>query len=237
VTVPVDDVPPFTVAGFRVTPETVGDVTAKEVVATTPLVAPLIVTLVFALTAREVTVKVPLFDPAGMTTLAGTVAADVFEEVRVTVIDPPVPTMRFSVAVPVEVVPPTTEVGLSVTVEIVGQMTSKGCELVLDPNVAVIVRFTFDVWNVELTAKFAVVLPAGTVTVAGTVAAEVFDELRLTTAPPAGAAVSKVTEDSSPSPPLTVGAPSFSVTLLVAKRVNVAVELAPLRVVVMVDVV
>jgi hypothetical protein len=57
---------------------------------------------------------------------------------------------------------------------------------------------------VVATVKFAVVLPAFTVTVAGTVAAALLLE-SATTAPPAGAAVVRVTVPVEGVPPTTLG--------------------------------
>ena len=64
-------------------------------------------------------------------------------------------------------------------------------ELVLTPTVKVV------------TVKLACVCPAATVTLAGTVAAEVLEEERVTDAPPAGAAPLKVTVPVEGLPPVT----------------------------------
>ncbi|MCK7490006.1 MAG: hypothetical protein MZU79_07130 [Anaerotruncus sp.] len=55
-----------------------------------------------------------------------------------------------------------------------------------------------------MAVKVAVVAPAGTVTVAGTCAAPVLPEVRLTTAPPVGAGLSRVTVPVEDAPPNTV---------------------------------
>jgi hypothetical protein len=68
------------------------------------------VTVVDAVTARVVTVKVALVAPAGMVTLAGTVATDMLLLMRVTRA-PPVSAGALSATLPVEVDPPWTLVG------------------------------------------------------------------------------------------------------------------------------
>jgi hypothetical protein len=113
VTVPVEDVPPKTEAGLSVTLLTDGPLTVRFVVTLTVACAE-IPTVVFAATAIVVAANVMEFEPAGTTTDTGTVATAVLLDVRVTVTDPPVPTVPFKVTVPVEGLPPDTDVGLNV---------------------------------------------------------------------------------------------------------------------------
>ena len=70
--------------------------------------------MVFAVTGLLVTVKVAVVAPAGTVTFAGTVAAAVLLLDRVTTA-PAAGAGPFNVTVPVDGVPPITEVGLSVT--------------------------------------------------------------------------------------------------------------------------
>jgi hypothetical protein len=72
------------------------------------------VTVVEAVTAREVTVKVALVPPAGMVTLAGTVAIDVLLLVRV-MRAPPASAGALSATLPVEVDPPWILIGCRVS--------------------------------------------------------------------------------------------------------------------------
>jgi len=72
------------------------------------------VTVVAVWTAIEVTGKVAVDAPEGIVTVAGTVAADVLLDVRVTT-NPPLGAVPEMVTVPVEAVPPSTDVGLNVT--------------------------------------------------------------------------------------------------------------------------
>jgi hypothetical protein len=124
VTVPVEPAPPATDVGATDTDETVGPVMARLVVAVrVPAsggVVAVIVDVAFVATAVVVTVNVADCEPAGTTTEVGTVAAAVLLDVSVTVTEPPVGTTAASLAVPVELVPPGTEVGLTVTVEMNG---------------------------------------------------------------------------------------------------------------------
>jgi hypothetical protein len=62
----------------------------------------------------------------------------------------------------------------------------------------------FEETRCVLTAKFALVFPAGTVTLDGTVATEVLLLESVTTAPPEGAAAVRVTVPVELFPPLTV---------------------------------
>lgn len=80
----------------------------------TPFREAVIVALVGFFVAFVLTVNVRDVAPSAMTTLAGTVASDVFELARFTVA-PPAGAAAESVTVPVEVRPPTTVVGLSVS--------------------------------------------------------------------------------------------------------------------------
>jgi hypothetical protein len=81
---------------------------------------------------------------------------------------------------------------------------------------------------VVVTGNVADVAPSGTVTLVGTKAGEPFVH-RLTTRPPAGAAVFKVTVPVVETPPSTVfGATETALKAAVGATVSVAVMLAPL---------
>ena len=82
-------------------------------------------------------------------------------------------------------------------------LTLRIAVLVEDEEVALIVTgFVVVTEDVE-TVKVAVVAPADTVVVGGTVAAEVLLLVRLTTVPPAGAAAVRVTRPEADAPPIT----------------------------------
>ena len=73
----------------------------------------LIVAVVFAPTAIELIVNVALVAPAATVTEVGVVALELLDERETTA--PPVGAAPFKVTVPVEELPPTTDVGLSET--------------------------------------------------------------------------------------------------------------------------
>jgi hypothetical protein len=113
VTVPVEGDSPLTVVGFKVRELATGVWIVSVVVRLTPRL-PVIVTLVFAVTGLLVTVKVAVVAPAATVTVAGTVVSVVLLVDRVTVA-PPVGAGPVKVTVPVDDVPPITDVGLRVT--------------------------------------------------------------------------------------------------------------------------
>ena len=140
------------------------------------------------------TVKVALVWPAATVTLEGTVATDVLLLVRVTVA-PPEGAAALRVTVPVELLPPLTLVGFKVSEESVtlegGVIVSEACAE-LGPSVAVITAVVVVVTDVVLTVNEALVAPAATVTLPGTLAEPLLLESE-TTAPPEGAAPDSVT--------------------------------------------
>lgn len=156
------------------------------------------------LTDVVVTVKFAPVDPLGTVTLLGTLALELLL-LRLTTV-PPEGAAALSVTVPVELLPPVTVLGFRVTEEIVvdagGLMVSVACRVLL-PSVAVIVAVVVEVTDVVVAVKFALVDPDGTVTLLGTVAAEL-SLLRLTTVPPDGAAALRVTVPVELLPPVTV---------------------------------
>jgi hypothetical protein len=157
------------------------------------------------------TVKVALPAPAATVTLAGTVAAPVLPLDSATT-KPSAAAAPLRVTVPVAEVPPLTVAGFSDTVATV---TAGG----VLPDVVMVSRAWRDellvpariltVWlepltRLVLTVKLVLVLPAGIVTLPGTVASAGFSLKRLTTRPPAGAALPNVTRPVDELPPATV---------------------------------
>jgi hypothetical protein len=110
VTVPVEGFPPTTDVGLLEIEENVGALTVSVVVLVKPYV-PEIVTEVFAATGLVVIVKVADVAPAATVTLGGTCATAVLVLCSVTVV-PPVGAAALKVTVPVELAPPTTDVGV-----------------------------------------------------------------------------------------------------------------------------
>lgn len=123
---------------------------------------------------------------------------------------PPVGAGPVSVTVPVEFVPPTTEVGFSDSAESVAGLTVSVAPACMPLNVpemfTVLVAATAEV----VTVNVAVTLPAATIALAGTCATLVLLVDIATARPPAGAAPLKVTVPVDELPPTRVV--GFSVT-------------------------
>jgi len=162
-----------------------------------------IVTSVDAVTALVAIANVALVAPAATVTLAGTVAAVLLLE-SVTA-SPPAGAALVSVTVPCEAVPPVTLVGFTDTAESeAGGDTVNTALRVAPPNVPLTVADVEALTDFVLTVNVAVVAPAATVTLAGTVAAAVLLLESDTTAPPLGAAALKVTVPVEEVPPTTL---------------------------------
>lgn len=111
VTVPVEAVPPRTLVGESVSAERVG---ARMVKVAELLPPAVMIANVLLETGVVVIAKVTLLEPAGTVTLEETFATVELLEERVTE-TPPVGASPFSVTVPVDEVPPVTELGERVT--------------------------------------------------------------------------------------------------------------------------
>jgi hypothetical protein len=124
VTVPVDGLPPTTEVGLRATVVIVGAVMARDAVTgVAPLAEAPMLAVWFDPTAVVVTVNVAVVAPAATETDAGTVPAallDVSATAR-----PPVGAALLIVTVPVDGLPPTTEVGFRASVVTVGAVTAR----------------------------------------------------------------------------------------------------------------
>lgn len=133
-----------------------------------------------------------LVAPPATVTVAGTVAAAVMllDKVKVR---PPAGATAVKVTVPVEVLPPMTEVGLSVSVESATALTRRLAVLLTPLKDAVMTTFVVVVIGTVVMAKVAVVLPAAIVTVAATLATVGLALDRETAIPPVGAAALRVT--------------------------------------------
>jgi hypothetical protein len=188
-----------------------GGETVNVAVRVTPPWEAEIVTAVDVETAWVVIVNVATVDPAGTVTLAGTLAmAELLLESATTA--PPDGAAPLNVTVPWEELPPVTLVGLTpsderatggggggvpacVTVSVAVRVTPSDAEMVTEVD-----ALTEEV----ATVKVALAAPAGTVTLAGTLAtAELLLE-SATTAPPDGAAPLNVTVPWEALPPVTL---------------------------------
>ena len=154
-----------------------------------PVPAAVIVTVAAPSTAvlsTAVIIAVAVVLPTGIVTVAGTVAFRIFEDVKVTTCAAVVGPVRVTVTVDA-FAPAFSEkaAGLAVTDNVASlSVTVKSVVAFANPVAdAVIVTVAFPS-TVELStaaiATVAVVLPAGIVTVAGTVVLDVFDEVRFT---------------------------------------------------------
>jgi hypothetical protein len=179
-------------------------------------------------TALVVTVKVRLVAAAGTVTLAGTLAAAESSDRATTV--PPDGAAALSVTVPVEELPPATVVGLSdsaLRVADVERVMLRAANWNVSPSAAESWTVVLSTGNVVIW-KVALVAPAGTVTVAGTLAEPGRLLPRLTLTPPDGAALPSVTVPVEGVPPGTllgftlspVSAGRLGETVSVAERVT-----------------
>jgi hypothetical protein len=116
---------------------------------------------------------------------------------------PPAGAAEVSVTVPVLDVPPVTDVGFKATVLSTGAVIPRDADWLTPPSVAEIVDAVLAATAVVVTVNVAVVAPAATVTLAGTVADALLDA-SVTTKPPAGAAADNVTVPVLDAPPATV---------------------------------
>ena len=216
--------------------EGIGAFTVKLADLVVPLNSPEMLTVALAATGVVVIVNVALVAPAATVTLAGTVAAAVLLLVSVTAA-PPAGAAPFKVTVPVEEVPPVTLVGLSVMLEGVGALTVRFTDFVVPLSTAEMLDAVSAATGAVVTGNVALVAPAATVTLAGTVAADVLLLVRVTAAPPAGAAPLNVTVPVEEAPPVTLDGLNERPEGIGALTVKVADLVVPLNSPEMLDVV
>ncbi len=155
-------------------------------------------------TAKVVTVNVAETLPAPTVTVVGTFAKvrSALDKLTTT---PPGGAACVRLTVPVDVLPPTTAVGLSATVDKTGPgvVTVSGVDAFDPPYVAEIVTVVDVVTAVVETVNVAAVRPAFTVTLAGIAAAVGLLLVSETVAPPAGAGPLRLTVPVDEVPPTT----------------------------------
>lgn len=200
VSVPVDEVPPGTDAGFNVSDDRVGAVTVKFALAVLAPVPAVIAAVALVATAVVDTVNVAVDAAAATVTVAGTVA-EALPELNGTDV-PAVGAGPVRVTVPVDVVPPTTDVGLSARVVTTGALTVRVVFWVTPDNTAEMVTVVLVETAVVVAVNVALVAPAAIATEAGTVV-EGSDEDRVTETPPVGAWPVSATVPADDVPPVT----------------------------------
>ncbi len=226
VTVPVDGVPPETIVGFKPTDVTESGLSVN-VADCVPLYVAEMEIVVWLLTDVVVIVKAPVVAPAKIETFAGTAARLGLLLDSVTSA-PPLGATPPRVTVPVEDAPPVVVAGFSDTDARVSGLTDKVADCV-PLYVPCIETGVTALTALVLTVNEAVVDPAGTVTVGGTVAAEVLLLLRVTTAPPGGAIADKVMVPVDEFPPLTLVGFSTRLEMLAgATDPNTAISASPM---------
>jgi len=197
--------PPATLVGVTVSDERVevgaNTVTFRVAVRVAPPSDPVSVTCLSAVTAVVVTLNVAVVAPDGTMTLGGTVAvgSELTRPTRV----PPAGAAALKVTVPVAVPPPWTLVGATLTevsvTEAAGARTINVAVLLTPPSVAVRIAGVSAVTAAVAMSKVALVVAAGTVTLAGTVADGSALESVTTVSPVAGK--SRVTVPVAVPPP------------------------------------
>jgi hypothetical protein len=212
VTVPVEELPPATVDGLNVTVETagIGGLTVSEAVFATLEYNPEIVTAVDDATDRVGTVTWVDVAAAGTVAVATTVAADVLE-LDIETAAPPGGALPVRMIVAVELTPPTTIAGLTATLERAAGSTVNTAVFAAPEETAEIVTEAEEATPSVVTVNVVLEEPAGTVMLAGTVAAAVFELVSVTGDPPTGATAERVTVPVEDAP----------LTTLVGLKVNV----------------
>lgn len=200
--VPVEGLPPATLAGLTFTARRTAGVTSSEAVFVTPACVAEIVTAFVVETPKVVVVNDAPKVPASTVTVAGTVAAEVSELASDTTA-PPAGKAPVKLTDELVIVAPPTTLAEIETPDRDAGVTASVAVFVIPAKVAEIVTFVEDATPVVVTVNAAVRDPAGTVTLAGTVAAGP-EDVRVTTEPPAGALFRSRTVPVEGVPPTTL---------------------------------
>jgi len=199
-TVPVAPFPPTTEVGETVNPESNGVKTVSVAVCVELPKVAVMVAVAVEVTEEVVTVNVPVVLPAGTVTVPGTTALELFEPKPT---ETPAPGAGpFKVTVPVEVIPPVTDLGESPRLMSAAGVMLRVAVCVLEPRVPVTVAITAVVTPEVVIENVTELAPDGIVTDAGTVALNVL-EVKLTTAPPVPAGPVSVAVPVAELPPIS----------------------------------
>jgi hypothetical protein len=201
VTVPVEPFPPTTDDGEKVTDVGTGALTVSVADFEVEPCEPVIVTVAFVAVGIVVTVNVTEVAPDGTVTDVGTVATAVLLEASVIVV-PAEPAGLVRVTVPVTEVPPVTADGETVTLERALGLIVRFADCVVGPSVPLMAAVVTEATAVVVIVNVAVLEPAATVTVAGTVALVVLEAMP-TIRPPLGALAPSVNVAVAEAPPDT----------------------------------
>jgi hypothetical protein len=198
VIVPIEAVPPGTVPGAIVTVPTVAGVTVRIEDWLFPANVAVMVEVVFVVIPTVRTVKFAELWPWETVTVGGT------DDVALLLVSgtvwPPAPAGPLRFTVPVDVLPPPTEVGFRLIETRVAGVTVKVAEAEATALPAEIVAVVWALTPEVVTVNVAVDSPAAITTVAGTVALELLD-VRFMVAPPVGACPEIVIVPTEELPP------------------------------------
>jgi hypothetical protein len=205
--VPVEGVPPETGFGLKVrlpVGKNAGAVIVRVSLATSVPRVPEIVAMTLEATAVVLIGNVAEVCPEGTVTELGTLASVLLELMAIVV--PALGAALEIVTVPWEATPPLTVLGFTTSVSNLGALgvIVSVAVLVTVAKADEIVAVTLALPSVVLIVKVAVDCPAGTVTLAGTVACALLDESE-TIIPPEGALPERVTVPVALVPPSTLG--------------------------------
>jgi hypothetical protein len=170
--------------------------------------------------------KEALLAPAGIVTLAGTVATFVSEEPSATTA-PPGWAFPSRETVPVDGVPPTRLNGLKNGIPRVAGFTVRVAFLMTPPAEAKIVTGVGFGTPAVVTSNVAERAFTGTVTLTGVVATATSELARVTTSPPGGAAVARLTVPVAVNPPPTTAGKIVTEFRVDGSAVTVSVPVWP----------
>jgi hypothetical protein len=224
VAVPTELNPPVTGVGLNVRLTIASGHTVKVALSELPFKLTVRVTGTLTGVVEVVTENVTEFVPGSTVTVAGGVAK-LLSDVSVRT-NPLLGALPLSVTVAVQTVPPPGFVGVTVKEVSDAGFTVNMVVFWLEPSVAVSVAFTAWATPIVETEIVAEVAPAGTTTLAGTVA-EASDDVKLTVAPPVPAGPLRFTVPAAELPPIRALGDTENELRTALLTVSVAVAVPP----------